>query len=112
MKPVFLTLGAMAFAAAAQAADVQTETVCGADSIHLAAEVQSNPEGYFVVATSEQINHGDARIVRSAGRDFTICTRNAATPDMSVSEFILAADQARVSRIFVPDEKNPKDPTG
>lgn len=112
MKRILLALGATTLATTIQAGDIRIDRVCGNDDVILSAQVEINDDGYFVVATSEQINHGDPRILIGSEDAFTVCTRNAAIPEMSATEMVLSADQAHVSWVFVPDKPHTVDTTG
>jgi len=97
----------------AGAADAQSiiDQLCGQDHANQATtqgDVTSNPDGYYVRSLQTQLSHGDPRIVRAVGREYHLCTRPAATPDMDVNQAMFLKNGRVVKYLFIPIEGCPK----
>lgn len=95
----------IATTAAAHAEDSRIDGLCGAGHQNeaAAADVRSNPTGYFVAALGEQVPSDDPRIIRTNAEDAPyLCTRSAATPAMDATQAALAESKRAVKWLFVP----------
>lgn len=100
-----LTIAALTlFAATAAQAETMIDTLCGAGHVNevAAGDVVANPDGYYVRSLRVQLSHGDARIVQAVGKEFHLCTRTAATPDMDAHKARLLMNERGVRYLFVP----------
>jgi len=98
---------ALALAAGSAAAGPGSiiETMCGLTANSAATgpgDIAANPAGFYIRSLATQISDGDPRIVRTAGTDYYLCTRAAATPDMSATEVLRRAGGRVVRYLFVP----------
>lgn len=103
---------ALIFTIAANGALAETGTdspmiseLCGAGHINEVAsqaDIQANPDGYFIRGLNIQLSHGDPRIIQAVGNEFHLCTRSAATPEMPETMAILMVEERDVKYLFVP----------
>lgn len=86
-------------------AGTMIDTLCGdnhSNEVLSADDVTANPDGYYIRSLQTQISHGDIRIVQAVGKEFHLCTRSAATPDMEATKAALLAGERSVKYLFVP----------
>ena len=105
MKLVATLTALTALSAAAANAQSRVETLCGVNHINEVAsvgDVVANPDGYYIQSLRTQISHGDPRIIRATGASYNLCTRSAATPDMSTTIALTLMDEREVRYLFVP----------
>lgn len=105
MKLIATLTVVTALSAASAQAESRIETLCGANHVNEVAapdDVVANPDGYYIRSLETQISHGDPRIIQATGRTFHLCTRSAATPDMSTTMALTLMDEREVTHLFVP----------
>jgi hypothetical protein len=104
LKMLTIALAAVALPVTA-GADTRIADLCGQDHVNEAAsdtDVRPSPDGFFVASLSEQVSLDDPRIIATAGDDFHLCTRSAATPDMDATKAVLLMRERTVKYLFVP----------
>lgn len=107
---------ALTMATAAQA-ETRIDSLCGSEHSNEVAgntDINTNPDGYYVVSLRTQLSHGDPRIVNAIGEEFHLCTSGAATPDMETTRALLLMQTRVVKYLFVPmtlDFPNPQTKT-
>lgn len=102
---------AMCMAVGTAQAQSMIDERCGQDHMNQIAglgDVISNPDGYYVRSLQTQISHGDPRIVRAVGREYHLCIRSVATPNLDANEALLYKNERMVKFLFVPIEDCPK----
>ncbi|TRC98753.1 hypothetical protein FJV76_07315 [Mesorhizobium sp. WSM4303] len=107
MKPIrlIISLALLVTAQAAAAADPDIPRLCGPGHVNEVAssdDVRPNPRGYYVISLREQVYEGDPRIFLTTNENFYLCTRPAATPDMSSTKALLLMHERIVKYLFVP----------
>jgi hypothetical protein len=95
------------------AADAQSviDQLCGQDHVNqttMQGDVTSNPDGYYVRSLQTQLSHGDPRIVRAVGREYHLCMRPAATPNMDANQAMQLKNARVVKYLFIPVEGCPR----
>ena len=106
MKLILATMSALiAMTTSVQAESIISE-LCGLNhenEVQMQSDIQANPDGYFIRDLKIQLSHGDPRIVVAVGDEFHLCTRSAATPDMSANTVEMMKADREVKFLFVPN---------
>lgn len=107
MKTPILTIAFLALCAAPALAESKIDSLCGTghvDETAHAGDVSANPDGYYIRSLQVQLRHGDPRIVQAVGKQFHLCTRSAARPDMEATRALLLQGEREVKYLFVPTD--------
>lgn len=105
MKFIIAMATAMIATATFAKAEGTITDLCGpghANEVQSKADVQANPDGYYIRSLKIQLSNDDARIVMNVGNEFYICTRSAARPDMTETNSHLTSNEREVRFLFVP----------